>query len=89
MDPESEQYTLREFNCYFFARTLTLLIARHSFLRQYCRIHKQPRNDFGSLPGPEIDATLSEATNSRTQELRRCIAIKFQETNVRMMLLKF
>src|SRR6266576_586055 len=37
MDPDSEKYTLAEFNCYFFARTLTLLIARHSFLRQYCR----------------------------------------------------
>jgi len=81
MDPESEQYTLREFNCYFFARTLTLLIARHFFLHQYCRIHKPPRNDLGSLPGPEIDDILIEATNSGTQELRRCIAIKFQKTN--------
>jgi hypothetical protein len=89
MDPDSEQYTLAEFNCYFFARTLTLLIARHSFLRQYCRIHRPPRNDFGSLPGPEIDAILSEATNSRSQELRRCILIRLPKTNVRMILLKF
>jgi len=81
MDPDSEQYTLAEFNCYFFARTLTLLIARHSFLRQYCRIHRPPRNDFGSLPGPEIDAILSEATNSRSQELRRCILIRLPKTN--------
>jgi hypothetical protein len=89
MDPDSEKYTLAEFNCYFFACTLTLLNACHSFLHQYCRIHRPPRNDFGSLPGPEIDAILSKATNSRSQELRRCILIRLQGTNVRMRLLKF
>ncbi|KAF8347611.1 hypothetical protein F5887DRAFT_1157728 [Amanita rubescens] len=62
-DPNAEKYTLAQFNCYFFARTLTLLIARHFLLRQYCRIHKSPRNDFGSLPGSEIDAIMDEAMN--------------------------
>lgn len=90
MDPDSEKYTLEEFNCYFFARTLMLLVTRHCALRQYCRIHSPPRNDFGSLSGPQIDAILSKPTSNWSQDLRRFIYITFQESNnVRMILLKF
>jgi len=60
-DPDTEKYTLMQFNCYFFARTLTLLITRHFLLRLSCRIHKSPRNDFGSLSEPEIDAIVDQA----------------------------
>jgi len=60
-DPDTKKYTLAQFNCYFFARTLTILITRHFLLRLLCyRIHKSPKNDFGSLPGPEIDAIVDD-----------------------------
>ncbi|KAF8344503.1 hypothetical protein F5887DRAFT_262832 [Amanita rubescens] len=62
-DSDAEKYTLAQFNCYFFARTLTLLISRHFLTGLYCRIGK-PRNDFSSLPGPEIDAIMDDAMNS-------------------------
>ena len=60
-DPDAQKYTLKEFNCYFFARTLSLLIFRHFLIRQYCRIQKSPRNDFGNFPEPAIDAIADDA----------------------------
>jgi len=60
-DHDAKIYSLAQFNCYFLARTLTLLVARHFLLHQYCHVHRLQINDFGSLPGPEIDAILDEA----------------------------
>src|SRR6266550_5909928 len=86
-DPDSEKFTLAQFNCFFFARTLTLLIARHFLLRQYCRIHKSPRNDVSSLLGPEIDAIVDEAMNSTfSWDSLISISIVF-DSDVRMILL--
>ncbi|KAF8337137.1 hypothetical protein F5887DRAFT_1078396 [Amanita rubescens] len=59
-DPETKKYSLAQFNCYFFARALMLLITRHFLIGQYS-IHISPRNDFGSLPGPDIDAIVDES----------------------------
>ncbi len=86
-DHDAKIYSLAQFNCYFFARTLTLLIARHFLLRQYRGIHKSPINDFGSLPGPEIDAIVDEAMNAgRTRE--RPISFILVGLGVRIILLK-
>ncbi|KAF8336039.1 hypothetical protein F5887DRAFT_988378 [Amanita rubescens] len=61
-DPDTEKYTLAQFNCYFFARTLALLIIRHFLQRLYCaRI--SPRNNFDGLTGVQIDAKVDEAMN--------------------------
>ena len=67
-DPDAQKYTLREFNCYFFARTLTLLIFRHFLVRQYCRIQKSPRHDFGNFPEPAICAIADQAISGMTDE---------------------
>jgi hypothetical protein len=67
-DPDAQKYTLKEFNCYFFARTLSLLILRHFLVRQYCHIQKSPRNDFGNFPEPAIDAIADEAISGMTDE---------------------
>jgi len=86
-DPAAKIYSLAQFNCYFFARTLTLLIARHFLLRQYCRIHKSSINDFGSIPGPEIDAKVDEVVEEmRTWE--RPISFILVDSGVRTVLLK-
>ncbi|KAF8344770.1 hypothetical protein F5887DRAFT_969783, partial [Amanita rubescens] len=61
-DPDTEKYTLAQFNCYFFARTLALLIIRHFLQRLYCaRISL--RNNFDGLTGVQIDAKVDEAMN--------------------------
>ena len=67
-DPDAQKYTLKEFNCYFFARTLSLLIFRHFLIRQYCRIQKSPRNDFGNFPEPAIDAIADKAISGMKDE---------------------
>ncbi|KAF8336728.1 hypothetical protein F5887DRAFT_1078533 [Amanita rubescens] len=81
-DPAAKIYSLPQFNCYFFARTLTLLLARHFLLHQYChRIHKSPKN-FGHLLGPEIDAILDEVMKKmRTWE--RPISFILDDSSVR------
>ncbi len=85
-DPDAKKYTLLQFNCYFFARTLMLLITRH-FLS--CRIHKSPRNNFDSLPGPGIDASVDKATNKMPDRVFSWIGIILFNADVRMILLKF
>lgn len=88
-DPDSKKYTLAQFNCYFFARTLTVLITRHILLRRLCcRIHKSPKNDFGSLPGPEIDAILDEVMDKMLPRGHWLTVILFDFT-VRMISLKY
>jgi hypothetical protein len=67
-DPDAEKYTLKEFNCYFFARTLSLLIFRHFLVRQYCHIQKSPRNDFGNFPERAIDAIADDAISGMTDD---------------------
>ena len=67
-DPDAQKYTLKEFNCYFFARTLSLLIFRHFLVRQYCRIQKSPRHDFGNFPEPAICAIADQAISGMTDE---------------------
>ena len=61
-DPDVEKYTLLQFNCYFFARTLVLFVARHFLLRQHCR-RESPRNDFAKLTGSEIDVIVDQVVN--------------------------
>ncbi len=86
-DPDTKKYTLAQFNCYFFARTLMLFITRHFLLGQY-RIHVSPRDNFGSLPGPEIDAIVDEALDKMPAR-NSWIAMFFIDTRVRMISLKF
>jgi hypothetical protein len=81
-DREAEQYTLMLFNCYFFARTLTLLISRHFLVRQYCQFYKSDRKGFGSHPGPEIDKTLDK-------KIPGALIRVWVDNGVRMILLKF
>ncbi|KAK2464887.1 hypothetical protein APHAL10511_002963 [Amanita phalloides] len=59
-DPDTKEYTLMQFNCYFFARTLALLITRHFLLRQYRDIHiySTIKDD---IPGPRIDDMLDKS----------------------------
>lgn len=66
---DSRRYTLAQYNCYFFARTIILLITRYSFLCQYC-VHISLRNDFGSLPGPENDVIMDQAVGKVPNSLR-------------------
>ena len=80
-DPDSNKYTLLEYNCYFFARTLTLLLIRYFLLRQYCRIHKSPGQDFRDFPGPAIDVIGDKAAS--------CWPWGPIQFTVRMILLKF
>lgn len=63
-DPNAKKYTLMQFNCYFFARTITLLLTRHFLLRQFC-LHVSPRDDcnFGSLQEAEIDDIVAQVMN--------------------------
>jgi hypothetical protein len=85
-DPDTEKYTLAQFNCYFFARTLMLFITRHFLIGQYA-IHISPRDDFGSLPGSDIDAILDESLKKMpTQD--PWIAISLLDRKVRMISLK-
>ena len=86
-DPDARIYSLAQFNCYFFARTLTVLIARHFLLRQYCRIHNSPRNDFGTLPVPEVDAIAEQVVNTKSTR-ERPISFILVDSGVRMILLK-
>ncbi len=87
-DPDTEKYTLPLFNCFFFPRTLTLLIARYSFLRQYC-VRISPMDDYSSLAGPAIDAIVDRAING-TLSWDCWISISiFFDSDVRMILLKF
>ena len=88
-DPDADKYTLLEFNCYFFARTLTSLIIRHFLLRQYCRIHKSPRKDFGDFPGSVIDAIGDKAYNTLGYAFNRGIRIQLSDTGVSTISLKF
>ena len=87
-DPDAEKYTLTHFNCYFFARTLTLLITRQFLLRLSCRIHKSPRNNFGSLSEPEIDAIVNQAGMPTRVPCTRFIQFD-SKVSLRMILLKF
>jgi len=59
VDPDAEKYTLAQFNCYFFARTLILLLTRHFLIRQYCN-QGLPRNDFANLSGPDINVIVDQ-----------------------------
>ena len=87
-DPDTEKYTLTKFNSYFLARTLTLLITRHFLLRRYY-IYISPRNDFGSLSEPEINAIVDEEMNNTSvPDPWIKSTIRF-ESKVRMILLKF
>jgi hypothetical protein len=61
-DPNAKKYTLVQFNCYFFARTITLLLTRHFLLRQFC-VHISPRDDLGSLQEAEIDGIVAQVVN--------------------------
>ena len=88
-DSDAEKYTLAQFNCYFFARTLTLLISRYFLLRLSCRLHKSPISDFDSLPGHVLDDTVDKAMNNADSwDFLISIYIVF-DSDVRMMLLKF
>ena len=80
--PDINRYTLTKFNCYFFARTLTLLITRDSLVRQY-RAYISPRN-FDSLSGPEIDAIVDQV--KMPTRVPRMSLIRF-DSKVRMILL--
>lgn len=61
-DPDAEKYTLAQFNCYFFARALILLITRHFLLRQYYT-QESPRKDFASLSASEINVIVGKVLN--------------------------
>ena len=92
-DPDAQKYTLKEFNCYFFARTLSLLIFRHFLVRQYCRIQKSPRHDFGNFPEPAIGAIVDQAISGMGTRLHwgwnRGLWTQMRSSMVSMMLVKF
>ena len=93
-DPDAQKYTLKEFNCYFFARTLTLLILRHFLVRQYCHIQKSPRHDFGNFPEPAIGAIVDQAISGMGTRLdwgwnHRSRWTLMRSSMVSMMLVKF
>jgi len=39
LDPRTKNYTLQQYNCYFFARSIVTLVTRH------CLLHSSPAND--------------------------------------------
>ncbi|KAF8335165.1 hypothetical protein F5887DRAFT_989800 [Amanita rubescens] len=59
-DRDAQKYTLTQFNCYFFARTLTLLVTRHTYLRQYFNIYEGSRREFRKLPEYKIDEVVAD-----------------------------
>lgn len=84
-DRDAEKYTLTKYNCYFFARTLTLLIARYFLVRHYCVLNKSPRNKFCDSGGRHIDTFLDGVIPTRDPWIR----IKFfDNSSVRMILSK-
>jgi hypothetical protein len=85
-DPDAKIYSWPQFNCYFLARTLTLLLARHFLLHQYYLIHRLTIYDFDSLPGPKIDAILDEAMK-KMPTWERPIDFALVHSKVRMILL--
>ncbi len=59
-DSETNKYSLWQFNCYFFARTILLLVTRHYLLR-HSPIPISARSSIGSLQETEINEMVAKA----------------------------